>query len=68
MDSQTILALAQLAAQIGIPLVTAFFHKDPKTGAITVSSIMVVLDEASARNAESLQLIAAANAQPVKGA
>ena len=62
MDPATILALANLSIKFGVPMVTALFRKNEK-GEATIASIILVLDEAEARNAETLRLIAQAEVQ-----
>lgn len=62
MDPLTIAALIKLGADIGAQIVPLFIHRG-ENGAPVVS-IGIILKDTPARNAETLALIAEANAQP----
>ena len=63
MDPATILSLANIAIKYGVPAFAHFFRKN-SDGTVSPVSIHVILDEAEKRNAESLDLIAKALAEP----
>lgn len=64
MDPATILAIIKLASEIGANVIPLFIHKTAD-GTPTVS-IGIILKDTPQRNAETLALIAAANAEPQK--
>jgi hypothetical protein len=64
MDPLTIAALIKLGAEIGAQIIPLFLtHREDGTPVI---SIGIILKDTPARNAETLDLIAKANAQPPK--
>jgi hypothetical protein len=64
MDPATIMAVIKLAGEIGANIIPLFIHKD--SNGASVVTIGIILKDTPARNAETLALIAAANAEPEK--
>jgi hypothetical protein len=64
MDAAAILAIIKLAGEIGANIIPLFLHKDANGN--TTVSVGIILKDTPQRNAETLSLIAAANAEPPK--
>lgn len=67
MDLATILALIKGTQEIVVDLLPIFIHRNSE-GKIEKISIGVILEKTDDRNAETLRLIAEANAQAAKKA